>query len=63
MNEQLVSANHTIRRIEDVLNSLRGSKYSCVLEVYKAYLHLQIDESSSKIQMECIVWTNSVMAF
>ncbi|XP_008484885.1 uncharacterized protein K02A2.6-like, partial [Diaphorina citri] len=38
------------RRIDDVLHSLRNSRYFCKLDLYKAYLHLKVDEESSMIQ-------------
>ncbi|KAI5750744.1 hypothetical protein M8J77_000948 [Diaphorina citri] len=50
VNERLVQANHPIRRIDDVLHSLRNSRYFCKLDLYKAYLHLKVDEESSMIQ-------------
>ncbi|KAI5739534.1 hypothetical protein M8J77_020390 [Diaphorina citri] len=53
VNEKLVQANHPIRRIDDaddVLHSLRNSKYLCKLDLYKAYLHLKVDETSEQIQ-------------
>ncbi|KAL1446815.1 hypothetical protein WDU94_012377, partial [Cyamophila willieti] len=50
VNERLVQANHPIRRIDDVLHSLRDSKFFCKLDLFKAYLHLQVDTESSKIQ-------------
>lgn len=50
VNERLIQANHPIRRIDDVIHSLRGSKYFCKLDLYKAYLHLKVDDESAKIQ-------------
>lgn len=50
VNERLVQANHPIRRIDDVIHSLRGSKYYCKLDLYKAYLHLKVDTESAQIQ-------------
>ncbi|XP_054275019.1 uncharacterized protein K02A2.6-like [Macrosteles quadrilineatus] len=50
VNERIVQANHPIRKIDDVLDSLRGSRYFCKLDLYKAYLHLKVDEESSIIQ-------------
>ncbi|XP_066904470.1 uncharacterized protein [Halyomorpha halys] len=50
VNSKLVAANHSIRRIDKVLHSLRGSKYFCKLDLHKAYLHLKVDEEGSKIQ-------------
>ncbi|UYV78487.1 K02A2.6-like [Cordylochernes scorpioides] len=50
VNDQLVNASYPIKIIEDVLNSLKDSKYFCRLDLYKAYLHLRTDEESSIIQ-------------
>ncbi|UYV73840.1 hypothetical protein LAZ67_11001074, partial [Cordylochernes scorpioides] len=50
VNDQLVNASYRIKIIEDVLNSLKDSKYFCRLDLYKAYLHLKTDEESSSIQ-------------
>lgn len=50
VNARLVAANHPIRRIDDILHSLRGSRFFCKLDLHKAYLHLKVDEEGSKIQ-------------
>lgn len=50
VNECLVNSNYPIKKIEDVLNSLCNSKYFCTLDLFKAYLHLKVDEQSSVIQ-------------
>lgn len=50
VNQRLVSANYPIRRIDEILNSLRDSHYFCRLDLFKAYLHLQVDSKSSEIQ-------------
>lgn len=50
VNNRLVSANFPIRRIEDVLSSLRNSTCFCKLDLFKAYLHLPVDDQSSIIQ-------------
>lgn len=50
VNDQLINVNYPIKKIDEVLNSLRDSKYFCKLDLYKAYLHLQTDEESSIIQ-------------
>lgn len=50
VNERLVKSNYPIRRIDDVLHSLRNSSYYCKLDLFKAYLHLKVDEQSSFIQ-------------
>ncbi|GBN76577.1 Retrovirus-related Pol polyprotein from transposon 17.6 [Araneus ventricosus] len=46
----LMNVNYPIKKIDEVLNSLRDSKYFCKLDLFKAYLHLQTDEESSIIQ-------------
>lgn len=50
VNAKLVAANHPIHRIDEVLHSLRGSRYFCKLDLHKAYLHLRVDKEGSKIQ-------------
>ncbi|XP_036340172.1 uncharacterized protein LOC118749483 [Rhagoletis pomonella] len=50
VNPQLVAANYPIRRIDEILNSLKGSKYFCRLDLYKAYLHIRVNPESSEIQ-------------
>nr|XP_042894766.1 uncharacterized protein K02A2.6-like [Parasteatoda tepidariorum] len=50
VNERLIQSNHPVRRIDDVLHSLRNSRYFCKLDLFKAYLHLKVDEDSSMIQ-------------
>ncbi|GBN02153.1 Uncharacterized protein K02A2.6 [Araneus ventricosus] len=50
VNDLLMNINYPIKKIDEVLNSLRDSKYFCKLDLFKAYLHLQIDEESSIIQ-------------
>ncbi|GBN50919.1 Uncharacterized protein K02A2.6 [Araneus ventricosus] len=50
VNDLLMNVNYPIKKIDEVLNSLRHSKYFCKLDLLKAYLHLQTDEESSIIQ-------------
>lgn len=50
VNERLVTASFPVKRIEDILSNLRDSTYFCKLDLYKAYLHLPVDEESSAIQ-------------
>ncbi|BES92812.1 Hypothetical Protein NTJ_05622 [Nesidiocoris tenuis] len=50
VNERLVSAHYPIPKIDQILNSLRKSKYFCRMDLYKAYLHIKCDDQSSKIQ-------------
>lgn len=50
VNKYLTNANYPIRRIEDILNFLRNSKFFCRLDLYKAYLHVEVDEESSIVQ-------------
>ncbi|GBN15280.1 Retrovirus-related Pol polyprotein from transposon 17.6 [Araneus ventricosus] len=45
-----MNVNYAIKKIDEVLNSLRNSKYFCKLDLFKTYLHLQSDEESSIIQ-------------
>ncbi|XP_017494077.1 PREDICTED: uncharacterized protein K02A2.6-like, partial [Rhagoletis zephyria] len=50
VNRTLVDAHYPIRRIDQIFNNLRDSKYFCRLDLYKAYLHVPVDEESSQIQ-------------
>ncbi|GBN74684.1 hypothetical protein AVEN_220272-1 [Araneus ventricosus] len=44
VNDLLMNVNYPIKKIDEVLNSLRDSKYFCKLDLFKAYLHLQTEE-------------------
>lgn len=50
VNKQLIDAHYPIPRIEELINRLRISKYFCKLDLFKAYLHIEVDEKSSEIQ-------------
>lgn len=50
VNQRLVSAHYPIRKIDHIFNSLSNSKYFCRLDLYKAYLHVAVDDQSSAIQ-------------
>ncbi|GBM71318.1 Acid-sensing ion channel 3 [Araneus ventricosus] len=50
VNDLLMNVNYPIKKIDEVLNSLRYSKYFCKLDLFKVDLHLQTDEESSIIQ-------------
>ena len=50
VNNQLIDTSYPIPRIEDIFDKMKGGKYFCTLDVYKAYLHLKVDEESQKIQ-------------
>jgi hypothetical protein len=50
LSERVVDANHPIRWIDNILNTLRNSSTSVALDLYKAYLHVIVDEESSEIQ-------------
>ncbi|XP_017478638.1 PREDICTED: uncharacterized protein K02A2.6-like [Rhagoletis zephyria] len=50
VNQRLINAHYPIRKIDEILNSLRNSKYFCRLDLYKAYLHIPVDKQSSIIQ-------------
>ena len=45
-----MNVNYPIKKIDEVLNSLKDSTYFCKLHLCKAYFHLQTDEESSIIQ-------------
>jgi len=50
VNERLIDSHYPIRTIDDILNSLRNSRYFYRLDLFKAYLHIQVDEASNEIQ-------------
>lgn len=50
VNQRLISANYPIQRIDEILNSLRDSRFFCRLDLFKAYLHLKVDKESSEVQ-------------
>ncbi|KAB0799268.1 hypothetical protein PPYR_07148 [Photinus pyralis] len=50
VNQQLQAAHYPIRNIDEILNNLRNSKVFCRLDLYKAYLHVQVDQDSQAIQ-------------
>lgn len=50
VNQRLIDAHYPIRKIDHIFNSLSDSKYFCRLDLFKAYLHVQVDEQSSIIQ-------------
>jgi len=50
VNPQLQTAHYPIPRIDEILNSLRNSKIFCTLDLYKAYLHVAVDDDSKIIQ-------------
>ncbi|BET01344.1 Hypothetical Protein NTJ_14160 [Nesidiocoris tenuis] len=50
VNKQLQDAHYPIPRVEDILNTLHGANVFCTLDLYKAYLHVQVDEESQIIQ-------------
>lgn len=50
VNERLTDAHYPIWKIDDILNSLRNSRCFCRLDIFKAYLHIPVDEQSSIIQ-------------
>lgn len=50
VNPQLEEAHSPIPKIETVLNNLRNSRYFCTLDLFKAYLHVLVDDDSKKIQ-------------
>lgn len=50
VNERLMDSHYPIRKISDIFNRLRDSKYFCRLDLYKAYLHIPVDEESAIVQ-------------
>ncbi|XP_018360496.1 PREDICTED: uncharacterized protein K02A2.6-like [Trachymyrmex cornetzi] len=50
VNPQLMESHYPIPRIEELLQNIKESNYYCKLDLYKAYLHVEVDEESSQIQ-------------
>lgn len=50
INTQLVPDNYPIPRIDEIFNQVCGSKFYCTFDVYKAYLHLRVDEDTARLQ-------------
>lgn len=50
VNPQIVDVHHPIPKIDELLTELRQSRYYCKIDLFKAYLHLDMDEDSRKIQ-------------
>ncbi|KAB0798042.1 hypothetical protein PPYR_09035 [Photinus pyralis] len=50
VNPQIVQLNYPIPKITEMIDKLRNAKYFCTLDLFKAYLHIPVDEKSSKIQ-------------
>jgi hypothetical protein len=50
VSERLVNANYPVKWIDDILNSLRNSKYFCRLDLYKAYLKVLVEEERVKFR-------------
>jgi len=51
VNERFMDSHYPIQKINEVLNSLRNSRYFCKLDLFKVYLHISVDKHSSKIQI------------
>ncbi|XP_044731858.1 uncharacterized protein K02A2.6-like [Chrysoperla carnea] len=49
INPLLLDNRYPIPRVEDLFNKLRGGNYFCVLDIHKAYLHVELDKESSHI--------------
>ena len=50
VNPQLQAAHHPIMRIDEIISKLRDASYFCRLDLFKAYLHVKVDDESAKIQ-------------
>lgn len=49
VNKQLEDAHFPIPRIQELFTKLKNGKYFCILDIRKAYLHVKMDDESSKI--------------
>lgn len=50
VNPQLRDSHHPIPRIDETLHKLRGARFFCKLDLFKAYWHIPMDEESAMIQ-------------
>ena len=50
VNPLLTEAHYPIPRVKHIISQLRGARVYCKLDLYKAYLHIEMDEESRKIQ-------------
>jgi len=46
VNLQLMESHYLIPRIEELIQNIKESNYYCKLDLYKAYLHVEVDEES-----------------
>lgn len=49
VNPQLHDNRYPIPKIENIFNKIKNGNYFCTMDLYKAYLHIPLDEESSKI--------------
>lgn len=50
VNLQLEAAHYPLKRIDEIFNSLKNSKYFCRIDLYKAYLHVLVGDDSKQMQ-------------
>lgn len=50
LNKLIKDENHPIPRIEDIFSSMAGGRFFCTLDIKSAYLHMVMDDESSKMQ-------------
>ncbi|XP_054280695.1 uncharacterized protein K02A2.6-like [Macrosteles quadrilineatus] len=50
VNPQLYDSHYPIPRIDETLHKLRNAKFFCTLDLFKAYLHIGVDEESACVQ-------------
>ncbi|XP_044741879.1 uncharacterized protein K02A2.6-like [Chrysoperla carnea] len=49
VNKHLKETHYPIPKIDEIINSTHGSEYFCVLDLHKAYLHIELDEESQLV--------------
>lgn len=49
INPLLLENHYPIPKVEDLFNQLRDGNFFCVLDIHKAYLHVELDKESSHI--------------
>lgn len=50
VNPQLLNDHYPIPRIDDIFDKLNGGQFFTTLDLHKAYLHLEMDKESAKLQ-------------
>ena len=50
VNSQLLPSHYPVPSVDETINELRDAEYFCTIDLYKAYLHVKVDQDTSVIQ-------------